>query len=861
MFYAASRRAVLVTALALMAPSVLTTSPAQSVYAAKPIAGTDISRLLAELGESIAAMERGTEADRTKTAELEARLAEAERKITALNGNTTDLQAAVAQLTNRVAALGQPPQPVPGPVVTPLPQPAPGPVVTLPPDPVPQPIPDPVPPAPAPSADNALTIRNVSGAALVNYPLQFGRPFVPGEIMRCPQIVGDGTPVATQADVKKRYADGSVSHAVIAGIIPQLPAGGTVTLQFQDQPCSNEPLATAQMLEPAYDFDAVIQLSVPDKPAASVSARAMLEAGACAPWTQGQVAQTMICADDGAERRYDTGFSEHRSFRPRFYVTFWPATRQVAVRYVGEVSNSEALEAFAYDLTLTLGHASPQTAYTQAGIKHSIGTRWTRGPYWLGGTPEVRVNVDHNLAYLAATRALPNYDTSVTVPESVIAADYARWLTKDRSVGGAGLWNKYMPSTGGREDIAPVPGWTARWLYTGDWRTREIALTQADLAGAWDLHVREGDPAKHADRGRTVPGLGRPVTVYGRPTLWMFNSRDAATVADKLAIVGPPSLAEPGKSASVDAFRWSDWIRDGAHQADPFFAQYILTGDPFYLEGMQLWAGGQSVSYNPCVGASHLCRGPGAGINDQVRGEAWALRNRANAAFATPDSDPLKIALTDMVVDALARWEGMRDIRGTPLEGTPMWNQGKSLAGAYWGVPGMPPLRWWAPISPAYTVTNPAIFNTEITGAATAGWMQNYVIWALGRAAELGFPAQGLLSWIAPNIIGQVTDPGYNPHLVGEYIIPTAKKGPPVAWFSSWAEALAGWAPALQATTKITYYPDAATYFTAARAAAALAATEPGGDAAWQSFEAMIAAHGPIKWGDNPAWAIIPRGQ
>jgi hypothetical protein len=40
---------------------------------------------------------------------------------------------------------------------------------------------------------------------------------------------------------------------------------------------------------------------------------------------------------------------------PRVRVTFWPATKQVSVRYVGEITNSEALEAFAYDLKLTAG--------------------------------------------------------------------------------------------------------------------------------------------------------------------------------------------------------------------------------------------------------------------------------------------------------------------------------------------------------------------------------------------------------------------------------------------------------------------------------------------------------------------------
>jgi hypothetical protein len=96
---------------------------------------------------------------------------------------------------------------------------------------------------------NSITITNVSGGAISNYPYQFGRPFVDGAIANQPQVLVSGQPVATQADVKNRYPDGSVEFAAIAVVIPVIPASGSLTLTFQNQNAGNNtPLTQAQIL-------------------------------------------------------------------------------------------------------------------------------------------------------------------------------------------------------------------------------------------------------------------------------------------------------------------------------------------------------------------------------------------------------------------------------------------------------------------------------------------------------------------------------------------------------------------------------------------------------------------------------------
>ncbi len=206
--------------------------------------------------------------------------------------------------------------------------------------------------APQKRVANSITISNASGGAISNYPYQFGRPFVDGAIANQPQVLVNGQPVATQADVKNRYPDGSVEFAVIAAVIPAIPASGSLTLTFQNQNAgSNTPLTQAQMLASTYNFDASMALTPVGGTAQAASARTMLQNGDYQLWTSGPVAQTIMLGDDTAARKYDIGFGDgYHPFRPRFYATFWPATHQVYVRAVGENGLTTELEDLAYNV-------------------------------------------------------------------------------------------------------------------------------------------------------------------------------------------------------------------------------------------------------------------------------------------------------------------------------------------------------------------------------------------------------------------------------------------------------------------------------------------------------------------------------
>src|SRR5262245_33931082 len=109
---------------------------------------------------------------------------------------------------------------------------------------------------------NQILIKVPDGVLQINYPLQFGRPFLKGAIPNYPQVLINGVPTLTQADVKNRYPDGSVKFAVISTVIPAIPVGSSILITFRDQPSGNNtPLTQTQMLDSSYNFDAQMMLT------------------------------------------------------------------------------------------------------------------------------------------------------------------------------------------------------------------------------------------------------------------------------------------------------------------------------------------------------------------------------------------------------------------------------------------------------------------------------------------------------------------------------------------------------------------------------------------------------------------------
>jgi hypothetical protein len=678
---------------------------------------------------------------------------------------------------------------------------------------------------------DVIQLRNASGSALREYPMRIGRPFVSGEIRSLPQAAIGTTRLPTQADVKTSWPDGSVQYAILSFVVPQIRAGGSVMIGFVNgELAAITPMSTQEMLDRSFDFDGLLEITQQGQ-TRKASARAMLEAGDFTVWCDGPIATTVLIADHSAARKYDLGFDELRSVRPIFHATFWRGLRKVQVRAIGENANTETLQDLDYSLVLRAGVAAPVEVFRQDSVPHYAATRWTKS-FWIGGAPDPRVDIDHGLAHLAATRAFPNFDASLRVPDQVVARTYVDWQKRPKGLYDPGGWVKYMPTTGGRDDIGPYPSMVTKWLYTGDHRLFEAVSTMADLAGAWPLHVREGDPHKHFDANGRVPGIGRVLSVHARPSLWLLDERSRSAPEDRVSIHGQRILSNTYPKTN------GGWDSDGSHQPDPYSALYMLTGDPFSLEQAQFWAASQALKYDP----EHKRIPDSGNFMDQVRGCAWVLRNRVHAAYLSPDETPEKAYFKGLVDDVIGFWEGRVSIRGTPFEGKPTWQSGQKEVFA----------------SPLHFFADQPIRDRKELHASTEGalWEHYMLIFELGRSKEKGFLTGPLLSWLAVVLTGQFKEgPAYSPYNLGRYW--TGVRDNQHQFFQTWTATLASYKEPQAPTALGQNVADG--YATYAYAASTMITGEPGGANAYDWLRKKL--YDPLhdRFAENPKWAFLPR--
>lgn len=700
----------------------------------------------------------------------------------------------------------------------------------------------------AAGAPNVLRVRSASGQPIANQPLQIGRPFVQGEIAQCPRLLIDGAPVeAAQADVKSRHEDGSVRFAVVSAILPAVPSSGHLSVSFTDSPCpAPAGLSASEMLAPRFDFDARIALN--GSAAGAASARDMLSRGHYTLWTQGPVVTTAIIADHSG-KTHDMGVDAHKSLRPVFEVQFWPSIAKTRVRVILEAADTEKVQNQTYDLSLQTGASAPVTVMSATGVNHNFMSRWSR-VFWIGGAPE-GVDIDYGLSYLARTQALPNYDTSITLSESTKKATLDAWAAAPKGLFEKGLWQKDMTVAGGRPDLGPYPKWMVSWLYEGSAALKDAALGQADLAASWPMHLREGNAAKFADRARSLPALGRPVSGYARPTLaYKSLGYNYTRAADRVNVVGDRS--------------GNGWTPDIAHQPQPFFIPYLLTGEHFYYEQLQFWAGFSLLDtsgngygeycYSRNVSPEYL------GVNGQLRGIAWGFRMLSEAAWAAADADKAGHTwLRDAVEDTIVRFEGSRGIVRGDNSSRPDWQwasgKGDCTAGE---LAKNNPLRFWHRGNTAYG-------STDSVARYEATWQFSFLMYSLNRAHELGFPADGLRGWFAPFFVGAANHGGLTGYHLADYKIPVldAQTG---TFYASWNglhseyadyDANSKWAPLSKPNSNSSNNLDQG-YATAALTALAATAGLPGSATAWAGFAAPHYAN--WGWAANPKWAILPRG-
>lgn len=535
-----------------------------------------------------------------------------------------------------------------------------------------------------------------TGSAQTNMPFTFGQVFTPGALSVTDGVaakLADGTVLPLQIDVKATHGDGSVRHAIISGVLPALAAGQTQTLNLvKATPPAKSTVTLQGLLSAGLTGKTTISLNGVKYSASLADAVAQ---STPIPWLSGTVANEWIVS---APLKDANGVA-HPQLTARFDVRWYSGlNKQARVEFVVENDKTWVPGIKVnYDVNLEL---NGQSVYSKTGMDHYHHSRWHQYVWW-DAARQPAVNVKLNTAYLIATKAVPNYDTSSAPGEGQLNS-----LAQSINGGNTGPMTigpvtAYMPTTGGRNDIGPLPSWSVMWLLSMDKRAWNVMMAAADGAGSWSIHYRDEKTGRPV---RTDNDANKEMTTH-------FNLRDR----------GP--LPVPRFVNDDLGHSWTPYTDDTAHQPSLDYLPYLVTGDYYYLEEMQFWAASNPLGTDP----NNSGHGKGLVRWLQLRGQAWSLRTLGQVAYITPDADPMK----DYFVQQLGN--NLDFYNQTYVVGNP------NKLGLYDG-------------------SGEGAFQID----GTAPWQDDFFTWSFSNLVELGFTkAAPILNWKAKFVVGRMTDPGF----------------------------------------------------------------------------------------------------
>ena len=408
---------------------------------------------------------------------------------------------------------------------------------------------------PAPVGTTLTTLQLVSKSTLsqTNVPLTFGQVFAPGAFPSTGGLIGvyGGAQLPLQVNIKARHPDGSVRHAIISTVVPQMLAGQSAALALNAAAAPPPIVATGPGSLLASGFDSTVKLTVAGQ-LYTASAAQLLQSTAYQTWLSGPMVNEWQVS---APFKSAAGVN-HPHLSARFAIRSYSGVNG-KVRVDVTIENNWAYEPdpknVTYDAEVLINGKS---IYNIAALNHYHHARW-RKVFWPGLEPAVHIK--HDIAYLIASKAVPNYDRGLTIAPSALTAMKTAWDAAKPGPMGMAMVDKYMPATGGRPDIGLNHAWGAMYLLSMDERAKEVTVGLSDLSGSWPMHYRDRNNrpagvhrrlpvrARHPHQQRQLqPGhrqVGRFADLYhGRPVRHPVHARHGAP-----SIVLLPALPGHGR--------------------------------------------------------------------------------------------------------------------------------------------------------------------------------------------------------------------------------------------------------------------------------------------------------------------------
>jgi hypothetical protein len=576
-----------------------------------------------------------------------------------------------------------------------------------------------------------LIVQNTGSGVLAPREITFGQSFLPGSVPKGARLhaVIDRKPVPVQLDVKTTHSDGSAGMGIITLKLPRRAAGAStaILLATAPEPAPQPPVDIARLGAGGYDvaIDLVLHdgADAPHHLELGTLLAQALKAGKASYWLQGPEV-TEVRVDTPIDRSlhivcdiraYADGST---STDVQFDNDYASVIRANGTRSDPQINGGTVR----YDATIRQHGA---VLLNRRNVTHYQYQTWHQVVYSAGAPT---VNIQHDIGYLERTGAIQNYDLATGVSAALIASEVDQLKTGNFGPLGSGHVMQYMPTSGGRPDVGPLPQWDAAWLITQDPRAARYALAQADIAGSVPWHMFD-------------PTVGHDLTLAQYPNLWTD-------------LRGGPSGYTDGLTQSIlDSWHGSGWAPDDAHQPDLSYVAYLLTGSRSMLDQLNAQATWDENQFWPAANA----RNAGQGLvthNNQIRAAAWDLREIDEAAYANPDGSAMKAYFTDM------QNNNFRYL----LRQLPAWTQQQGEAHGY--IPGG--------------------YGTGELGP----WQQDYFATTLVQAAGMGnADAVTVLKWMSNFLVGRFLNQarGFSPRDGAAYLLKVGSADG-AKTYTTWAE-------------------------------------------------------------------------
>lgn len=290
------------------------------------------------------------------------------------------------------------------------------------------------------------------------------------------------------------------------------------------------------------------------------------------------------------------------------------------------------------DYQVTIWHGSTQIM--ERTKRHFANTGWSRR-FYRDCEPGFAVL---DLEPFHACGAIPRFSPTVASVPPKQTLSHPAWDILGRGA----VPKSDMTDHGGRNDMAFMPDWTARWIAHQTPELWAYMLQAADQSFSWPVHIRTPQ--------------GEIVRTDVSPSFW-FNTNEPGrgdTYKIPLGYKGAPAI--PAPYSTLEGY---PKVGDVNHQPSLVFVSWLVTCDPYYADQLESWASYTLIQNWP--GPANVYRKDNPLGDLEVRGYAYGLRKLVHAAVWLPDYKPSKSYFRGKTVEILQAFDRTSQAHQSPL--------------------------------------------------------------------------------------------------------------------------------------------------------------------------------------------------